>query len=110
MLAKADLGDPFVGAVTVRVAGEIDMNEADQLCDVIVAAAGPATIMVVLDLTGVTFFGSGGISSLIAARRILLERDVRLCVDDCSEMVETVLEATGMRAHLPRSDPSDRPG
>jgi anti-anti-sigma factor len=103
-LASAAPDEPFAGAVTVRVSGEVDMNESDQLCDVIVASSGPATTTVVVDLEGVTFFGSAGISALIAARRILLGRGQRFCVDDCSELVERVLESTGMREHLPRSD------
>jgi anti-sigma B factor antagonist len=104
VLVTAAPDEPFPSAVTVHVSGEIDMNESDQLCDVIVASTGPAITTVVIDLTGVTFFGSAGISALIAARRILLGRGQRFCVDECSEMVERVLESTGMRDHLPRSD------
>ncbi len=103
MLARAVPEQPFAGAITLYVAGEVDMDSADQLCDVIVACAGPAATTVVLDLTDVTFLGSSGLRALISARRILAERRLTLCVDDCSQIVERILQITGLRQYFGRS-------
>jgi anti-sigma B factor antagonist len=103
VFAEVLVDQPFPGAVTVSVSGEVDLIESDEFRDAVLASVGPLTTTVVLDLTAVTFFGSSGISALIAARQLLLEDGRPLCVDDCSDVVERVLEATGLREHLPRS-------
>jgi anti-anti-sigma factor len=96
LIAIAMPDQPLPGAVTLFVSGEIDGEEADQLCDVIVACSRPAITAVVIDLTDVTFFGSSGISALIGAKRILAERHLRLIVDGCSDTVRSVLQITGV--------------
>jgi anti-anti-sigma factor len=101
---------PFSGAVKLFISGDIDGGVADEFRDAVVVYAGQGTVAVVLDLEEVTFFSSAGISALLAARRILLEHDIVLCIDDCSEIVETLLQTTGVRAHFARSDAVGVPG
>ena len=69
-----------------------------------IGSAGPDVHAVVLDLTGVTFVGSAGISAMIRAFKALDERQVELTVDGRSPLVDHVLEITGLSERfVPRS-------
>ncbi len=103
MLLNSVPGEPELRAVTVRISGEVDIPEADQLRDAIVASASDSTTIVVLDLGDVTFLGSSGLSALVEAGRVLQARDVRLCIDECSDIAERVLEIAGVLNMFPRS-------
>jgi anti-sigma B factor antagonist len=103
MLTTAVDGVPFPGAVTVRVSGDIDLDQMDELRDSIVVCDDMVTPIVVIDLSGVTFIGSSGLRALIGAKAILEAKGLRFCVDDCSPIVERVLEATGLRDNFERS-------
>ncbi|MBE1467397.1 STAS domain-containing protein [Kibdelosporangium phytohabitans] len=61
--------DHVLAARVVSVGGEIDLNTAGQLDKVVVAAINETTVgVVVLDLTGVTFLSSNGISALLQGK------------------------------------------
>jgi anti-sigma B factor antagonist len=103
MLTSAADGVPFPGAVTLRVSGDVDLDQMDELRDSIVACGDMVTPIVVVDMTEVTFIGSSGLRALIGAKAILEAKDLRFCVDDCSEIVERVLKVTGLRDNFERS-------
>jgi len=75
--------------------GEIDLecenDFRDALADVILDAERPA----VVDLTGVTFFGSPGVEALIDSKVLAEDRGVRLIVEP-SELVRRVLEVIAL--------------
>jgi anti-sigma B factor antagonist len=96
-------GRPAAQAVTVVVEGEVDLGEAGELRDAILACLDPSRDLVVLDLTDVAYFGSAGIRDLLSARDQLAEQGVDLCVDEASDIVERVLDLTNVRAYFPRS-------
>jgi anti-anti-sigma factor len=78
-------------AACLMARGEIDLHVEDDfrdaLADVITDGRSPA----VLDLTGVTFFGSQGIAALIDSKVLAEERGVHLIVEP-SAIVRRMLE------------------
>jgi anti-sigma B factor antagonist len=97
-------GRPTADAVTVVVEGEVDLGEAGEFRDAILACLDPTSDLVVLDLTDVAYFGSAGIRDLLQARDRLDRQGVALCVDDASDIVERVLTLTNIRDYFPRSE------
>jgi anti-sigma B factor antagonist len=77
------------------VDGDVDDRLVEDLADAmfktIIDAHGPA----VLDLTGVTYFGSNGIGVLITAAALAHDHDVELVIEP-SRIVRRVLEITGL--------------
>jgi anti-anti-sigma factor len=100
-------GRPFSTAVTVVVAGEVDLAEMDAFRDAVVGAADDHTTAIVLDLDGVTFLGSSGLGALIGARLQLDERGIVMSIESCSPVVTRVLEATGIAGQLGRPGTPD---
>lgn len=89
------------GAATVAVAGDLDPLTAPALTRAITGAvehAGDA--WVVVDVSGVRFCDSSGISSLVYGRRLAEERGVRYRVTGATGLVLDVLELTGVWARL----------
>ena len=102
-MTRALPGRPAAEAVTVVVQGEIDMDEAAELREAILGCVDPGQDLVVLDLTGVGYFGSAGIRDLLSARDELAEQGVDLCMDGASPIVERVLDLTKVREYFPTS-------
>lgn len=82
------------GAVTVRVAGELDLHTADRLRDDLLGLGEDARV-VHLDCSGVEFLDSSGIRAILAARLELAERP--LVISSASPVVERLLDITGLR-------------
>jgi anti-anti-sigma factor len=66
--------------VTVRPAGELDLQTAPEVRDLVQAARGEGTSQVVLDLGAVTFIDSVGLSMIVAAHQRLDEDGVAMQV------------------------------
>lgn len=78
----------------VALQGELDIASADGVADAIVEVDGST---VVVDLSGLTFMDSTGISALVVARRrILAEGQGQLVVTRPSNIVRTALEIVGL--------------
>jgi anti-sigma B factor antagonist len=93
-----ELGAPdATGAVTVRLAGELDLQTADRLRGEL-AALEADTCAVQLDCSGVEFLDSSGIRAILAARLELDERP--LVITSASPVVERLLDITGLRELL----------
>jgi anti-anti-sigma factor len=94
-----------VGEATVRPAGAFDLATVGELDAALSAAlATPGVTRVVVDLSGVDFLDSSGISSLLRGFRSAGERQVAYQVTAANGIVRNVLEITGVWQLL--SDPA----
>jgi anti-sigma B factor antagonist len=84
----------------VAVAGEIDIASGGQVEQEITAALAGSDGGVVVDLDGVTFLDSSGISVLLKGRRLAGSRGVDYRVTGANNMVRQVLDLTGVWGHL----------
>jgi len=91
-------------AITVTVRGEIDLGNVDQLTTGIATAVRDDVTSIVVDLSGVTFMDSAGISALLAGRRTADEHGKAYRVAGASGIVREILDLMGVWAHL-----SDQP-
>jgi anti-sigma B factor antagonist len=87
-------------SATVAAQGDIDLSTVDQLVSEIAAAAAADVTDVVVDLSGVAFIDSAGISALLRGRRLADERAQRFRVTGAEGLVREVLEMTGVWRHL----------
>ena len=76
--------------------GEIDLATAPQLRDVLMAELDRAPETLVLDMGGVTFIDSTGLSVLIAARKEGLAGSIPVVLRAPSRRVRMVLEVSGL--------------
>jgi anti-sigma B factor antagonist len=96
-----DLRD--VGGVhLVTLNGELDMATAEGLADWLVTVSGSA---VVVDLSGLTFMDSSGISALVMARNRMVEDGNDLILTRPAPMVQRALEVVGLAGWLAPWDP-----
>ena len=97
---RADLIVEVVGhepaAVTLAVHGEIDMDNADHLTHVLMAALAASRSRVTVHMAGVTFLGSSGIRALLTAQAQATAVDRRLVLREPQPVVHRVLELTGL--------------
>src|SRR5688572_1895877 len=87
------------GVVAVAAAGEVDSSTAPDLRAALDAVlADPACRCLRLDLSGVTFISSAGLSVLIAAREDARTRKIELQLPGLADnrIVRRPLELTGM--------------
>ncbi|MHA3701235.1 STAS domain-containing protein [Jatrophihabitans sp. YIM 134969] len=89
-----DLGD----AVTVRVAGELDMATAPALGAALDRLAERAPALVVVELSGVTFLGSAGLGVLVQARRDLAAAGSRLVLAKANDAVLRLFQITHLES------------
>jgi anti-anti-sigma factor len=90
--ASAEADDPNNDGVTVRVAGQVDLDTAEQLAAGLESCHGT----VVVDLAGVTFIDSSGLGTLVRARNRLTSEGGDLLVAEPTEMVRRLFELTGL--------------
>jgi anti-anti-sigma factor len=83
------------GHVTVR--GEVDLHTARRVTATMLEAVDEDADRVIIDLSGVTFFGARGIASLFEVREAARARGKSLVLTDCPLPVLRTLEATGTR-------------
>jgi anti-sigma B factor antagonist len=87
------------GRAMLRVDGEIDLATARDLVAAATDGVDPAEPLR-LDLGGVTFIDSTGISALLEIRRAALEAGSRVELVTLSPAVEKVLALAGLTAHF----------
>jgi anti-anti-sigma factor len=92
------------GVTVVAVEGEIDLASGGRLEQEITAALADPGTGVVVDLHGVTFLDSSGISVLLKGRRLADTQGVDYRVTGASNMVRQVLDLTGVWGHLSGED------
>lgn len=92
---------PDNGVAVVVAAGEVDLASAEALEQETTAALVRAdTTEVVVDLSGVTFLDSSGISALIKERRLADEHGKLMRISGAEGTVRDVLQLTGVWQHL----------
>ncbi len=102
MEIEAVRNQPRRHCVTLIVSGEVDHEHWEEFRAAMLAGAWPSgTTAVVLDLSRVDFFDSGGVRALVSARKALEMEGVTLHVDARSSPVQQLLETTGLDAFLP---------
>jgi anti-sigma B factor antagonist len=99
MMGVLEVGTNLFGkTAVVRAAGEVDMSTAPELrariLDACAAVREPAPVVV--DLTGITFFGSSGISVLMAAYQRCQEQRTPLRVVATTRVVLRTLHIAGL--------------
>ncbi|MUL44144.1 STAS domain-containing protein [Streptomonospora sp. PA3] len=91
--ARFDAGESAV----VAIQGEIDIATADDMRDRMLAAAGePGCAVLIADLSEVDFFDASGVRALMAVRRRLAARGVRMVLGGPSAAVVRTLEVLGL--------------
>ena len=87
--------------VRVTVTGEVDASNCASLHDVIAALADAgAPRHVEVDLSGLTFLDSSGLRALLVGQLALVERGGTLRSDQASDVVDRLLEITGLHEQL----------
>ena len=89
-LALTNLSDVAVIAVT----GEVDLGTADLLVRLVNRVATRHPDRIVLDMTGVTFFGAAGVTALLRAHDFACAAGVRLLLRAPSRQTRWVLAIT----------------
>jgi anti-sigma B factor antagonist len=90
-------------ARVVTVEGEIDTLTAPELA-VLVITQLVAAPLVVLDLDGVQFLGSAGLSVLVKANKLATREGRRLRLVCHSRMINRTLDVTGLRDQFTFAD------
>jgi anti-sigma B factor antagonist len=81
------------GTRIVRLTGELDLVSADAVRSAVVHAGGPT---VVVDLSGLEFIDSSGLSALLTARRQLTSTGHRLVLSGAKGAARRAFEVSGL--------------
>ena len=87
------------GAVVVRLAGELDLHNAHEIRDVLLAESDQAPERLVVELSRVTFVDSTALGVLIEARAKLPNKRAFLVASPRME-TRRALEVTGLDRHF----------
>lgn len=92
------LADRALGGGThlIEVDGQVDLYSAPVLKERTLSVISGGAQRVVVDLTGVTFMDSTGLSVLVGARKRLREHDGALAIIAADNSVRRLLELTGL--------------
>jgi anti-sigma B factor antagonist len=93
------------GGIVVRLAGEIDLYNANDVAAALEEVADGDPARVVIDLTGVEFVDSTALGTLVAARQRL--GGGRLVLAAPGPDVRRALEVSGLDQHFTLSDSVD---
>ena len=97
------------GALHLRVSGEIDMASAGTLLDAIVSAEVPPGGRITLDLSGVAFMDSAGLSALVEAHRKHDGDGVEMTIVEAPRSVRKLFSLSGVDAYLRVDGPQAGP-
>jgi anti-sigma B factor antagonist len=84
------------GAVTVTATGEVDTLTAPAFSSAVDTALQRRPPELVIDLSGIRFFGSAGLTVLVEAREAAQDRDVALRLIATTRAVTGALTVTGL--------------
>ena len=84
------------GAVTVTATGEVDTLTAPAFRSALDVALQRRPPELVIDLSGIRFFGSAGLTVLVEARETAQDRDVALRLIATTRAVTGALTVTGL--------------
>src|SRR5262249_14191684 len=81
----------------LSLSGEVDLSTVDALQTQIAASVeAEGVASVIIDLSGVTFLDSSGISALLKGRRLADDRQKTFRVEAARDMVRGVRDTTGV--------------
>ena len=89
------------GHAVVELRGELDLSSAPALRERLLAIAAREPASLILDLSGLTFMDSTGISVLVAAERRAHELGGTFSLVNPQKIVARVLHITGLDRHFP---------
>ena len=84
------------GVVVAAVRGEVDLYTIPRLQDGLLGHVYPGAPQLIVDLTGVDFFGAVGLTVLVTVREAAVAAGIRLCVVANSRPVLLPLTITGL--------------
>jgi anti-anti-sigma factor len=93
----------------LAVAGDIDLATCESLVDAVHNAMTADVHALDIDVSGVTFCGSAGITAFLTVRRRAQEQGKSLRLVNLNSWIERVLTVTGLHEHL-TTPPQDVPG
>jgi anti-sigma B factor antagonist len=88
------------GVAFLTVDGELDIASVAQLCEMAEMACTETTGTLRINLAGVNFIDSSGISALVMMKNDADRQHRVLILEDPSERVRRVLELTGLTEHF----------
>jgi phospholipid/cholesterol/gamma-HCH transport system permease protein len=97
---------PRDGTFALTVRGRIEIDNAQQLLEEISTRVSEATRSVVLDLSGVDYFDSGGAAVLLALRQRLAARRISLEISRSTPAIEGFLSLVDQDAVLAPAPPA----
>jgi anti-sigma B factor antagonist len=86
--------------VVVRVVGELDMADADQVAQVLVEATNAGRPILRVELSGLTFADSSAIKAIILGAKAAEERGVTYELVNPHGRVQRLLQVTGLNKAL----------
>lgn len=98
---ELQLDDPVDGVVKVSLIGRLDTPGVDQIETRLTAHLVPRGARAIVDLSQVTFLGSGGIRMFITIARALSRRAGKLALYGAQPLVAQVLEITSLNNIVP---------
>jgi anti-anti-sigma factor len=100
-LARVDAADRY-GATVVRVIGEVDMSNVEDVMAAIASATPSNAVLVVVDLSDTTYIDSAGITMLFRlAERLSYNRQQLRLVIPAAAPIRAVIELTSVDQVIP---------
>lgn len=84
----------------IAASGELDIYSAPKLSDVIDAYVDAGATEVVLDLSGITFLDSTGLSAFLAAHQRLESQGGKLVLEGPGAQITRMFDLTGLTEHF----------
>jgi len=94
-------------SVRLTVTGELDIATVDSLTDVAIGALRRPARVLLLDLSGVSFCGAAGISSLLKIHRAAGQARINLVLTCIPPHVRRILDIAGTTAVIAIADPRE---
>ena len=85
----------------LAVVGPLDLATEDSMSQAVAAVLRPPVRAVLLDLEGVSFFGAGGVTTLVNINRAAAKAGIRLVLTGIGPTVRRVLDLTGTTDLIP---------
>ena len=98
---QLQLNDAGAGVVNVSLDGRLDTSGVDEIETRLTAQLVPAAAHAIVDLSKVTFLGSGGLRMFIAIARALGRKGGKLVLYGAQPLVAQVLETTSLNDIVP---------
>ena len=95
-----------VGTTTLLLAGEIDLNNVDELISQLTATIAGGAHDLVVDLDGVSYLDSAGLGALVGAHKRLVAAGGTLTIRCSRQRVLRLFELTGLSRVLRIHDSS----